>query len=118
MTDSTVIINSPLELECHASGTPAPAITYDLHLMHTDKQIEIHMHTHTSSLTKQLLFFPGGIRMENQSDRARGCGWQPAVDGWSFPALRSRTRLVFSAWPLMKQETTRGTSMWLSMVTY
>ncbi|CAJ1060969.1 hemicentin-1 [Xyrichtys novacula] len=28
VTDSTVIINSPLELECHATGTPAPAITW------------------------------------------------------------------------------------------
>lgn len=27
VTDSTVIINSPLELECHATGTPAPLIT-------------------------------------------------------------------------------------------
>ncbi len=27
VTDSTVIINSPLELECHATGTPAPVIT-------------------------------------------------------------------------------------------
>ncbi|XP_034531212.1 hemicentin-1 [Notolabrus celidotus] len=26
--DSTVIINSPLELECHATGTPAPVITW------------------------------------------------------------------------------------------
>ncbi|KAK7889294.1 hypothetical protein WMY93_024854 [Mugilogobius chulae] len=28
VTDSTVIINSPLELECQASGTPAPTITW------------------------------------------------------------------------------------------
>ncbi|XP_032380766.1 hemicentin-1 isoform X2 [Etheostoma spectabile] len=28
VTDSTVIINSPLELECHATGTPAPVITW------------------------------------------------------------------------------------------
>ncbi|CAK6971319.1 hemicentin-1 [Scomber scombrus] len=28
VTDSTVIINSPLELECHATGTPAPSITW------------------------------------------------------------------------------------------
>ncbi|XP_076007425.1 hemicentin-1 [Genypterus blacodes] len=28
VTDSTVIINSPLELECIASGTPAPTITW------------------------------------------------------------------------------------------
>ncbi|XP_044055859.1 hemicentin-1 isoform X2 [Siniperca chuatsi] len=28
MTDSTVIINSPLELECQATGTPAPVITW------------------------------------------------------------------------------------------
>ncbi|XP_061739556.1 hemicentin-1 [Nerophis ophidion] len=27
-TDSTVIINSPLELDCHATGTPAPVITW------------------------------------------------------------------------------------------
>lgn len=27
VTDITVIINNPLELECHATGTPAPAIT-------------------------------------------------------------------------------------------
>uniref|UniRef100_A0A3Q3K3Y4 Hemicentin 1 n=1 Tax=Monopterus albus TaxID=43700 RepID=A0A3Q3K3Y4_MONAL len=28
VTNSTVIINSPLELECHATGTPAPVITW------------------------------------------------------------------------------------------
>ncbi|XP_061539337.1 LOW QUALITY PROTEIN: hemicentin-1 [Phycodurus eques] len=28
MTDSNVIINSPLELDCHATGAPAPAITW------------------------------------------------------------------------------------------
>ncbi|XP_039667627.1 hemicentin-1 [Perca fluviatilis] len=28
VTDSTVIINSPLELECHPTGTPAPVITW------------------------------------------------------------------------------------------
>uniref|UniRef100_A0A3Q2YR82 Hemicentin 1 n=1 Tax=Hippocampus comes TaxID=109280 RepID=A0A3Q2YR82_HIPCM len=28
MTDSTIIVNSPLELECQATGTPAPAIWY------------------------------------------------------------------------------------------
>ncbi|XP_042370765.1 hemicentin-1 [Plectropomus leopardus] len=28
VTDSTVIINSPLELDCHATGTPAPVITW------------------------------------------------------------------------------------------
>ncbi|XP_074490966.1 hemicentin-1 isoform X1 [Sebastes fasciatus] len=28
VTDSTVIINSPLELECQATGTPAPVITW------------------------------------------------------------------------------------------
>ncbi|KAJ0032742.1 hypothetical protein NQD34_002823 [Periophthalmus magnuspinnatus] len=28
VTDSIVIINSPLELECHATGTPAPTITW------------------------------------------------------------------------------------------
>ncbi|XP_035509461.1 hemicentin-1 [Morone saxatilis] len=28
ITDSTVIINSPLELECQATGTPAPVITW------------------------------------------------------------------------------------------
>ncbi|XP_019730956.1 hemicentin-1 isoform X3 [Hippocampus comes] len=28
MTDSTIIVNSPLELECQATGTPAPAITW------------------------------------------------------------------------------------------
>ncbi|XP_022603168.1 hemicentin-1 [Seriola dumerili] len=28
VTDSTVILNSPLELECEASGTPAPVITW------------------------------------------------------------------------------------------
>lgn len=27
MTDSTVIMNSPLELECQATGIPAPVIT-------------------------------------------------------------------------------------------
>lgn len=27
VTDNTVIINSPLELECQATGTPAPVIT-------------------------------------------------------------------------------------------
>lgn len=27
VTDSTVILNSPLELECEATGTPAPVIT-------------------------------------------------------------------------------------------
>lgn len=63
-------------------------------------------------------YFPGGIKMENQSDRVRDCGWQPAVDGWSFPALRSLTRLVFSVWPLMKPETTNGTSMWWFKVKY
>ncbi|XP_061594740.1 hemicentin-1 [Cololabis saira] len=28
VTDSTVIVDSPLELECHATGTPAPVITW------------------------------------------------------------------------------------------
>ncbi|XP_041648005.1 hemicentin-1 [Cheilinus undulatus] len=28
VTDSTVTINTPLELECHATGTPAPVITW------------------------------------------------------------------------------------------
>ncbi|XP_035996829.1 hemicentin-1 isoform X1 [Fundulus heteroclitus] len=28
VTDSTVIINTPLELECHATGMPAPVITW------------------------------------------------------------------------------------------
>ncbi|XP_051929217.1 hemicentin-1 isoform X2 [Hippocampus zosterae] len=28
MTDSTIIVNTPLELECQATGTPAPAITW------------------------------------------------------------------------------------------
>ncbi|KAK2835266.1 hypothetical protein Q5P01_015750 [Channa striata] len=28
VTDSTVIINSPLQLECHATGTPTPVITW------------------------------------------------------------------------------------------
>ncbi|XP_029939526.1 hemicentin-1, partial [Salarias fasciatus] len=28
ITDSTVIIDNPLELECHATGTPAPIITW------------------------------------------------------------------------------------------
>ncbi|CAG5863670.1 unnamed protein product [Menidia menidia] len=28
VTDSTVVINTPLELECHATGTPAPVITW------------------------------------------------------------------------------------------
>uniref|UniRef100_A0A3Q1B6M5 Hemicentin-1 n=1 Tax=Amphiprion ocellaris TaxID=80972 RepID=A0A3Q1B6M5_AMPOC len=28
VTDSTVVVNGPLELECHATGTPAPAITW------------------------------------------------------------------------------------------
>lgn len=56
--------------------------------------------------------------MGNQSDRVKGCGWQQAADGWSFPALRSLTRLAFSVWPPMKQETRSGTSMWSSMVRY
>lgn len=56
--------------------------------------------------------------MENQSDRVRDYGWQPVVDGWLFPALRSLTRLVFSVWPLMKPETTSGTSMWWFKVKY
>ncbi|XP_034035488.1 hemicentin-1 [Thalassophryne amazonica] len=28
LTDRTVIINNPLELECHATGTPAPTVTW------------------------------------------------------------------------------------------
>ncbi|XP_051803642.1 hemicentin-1 [Acanthochromis polyacanthus] len=28
VTDSTVVVNSPLDLECHATGTPAPVITW------------------------------------------------------------------------------------------
>lgn len=75
-------------------------------------------HADTHIFTVKNDSFPGGIKMENQLNRVRGCGWQPTVDVWLFPVLRSLTRLGFSVWPLMKQETTRGTSMWLSMVKY
>lgn len=60
----------------------------------------------------------GGIKMAKRSGRGRGCGCQPTVGGWLFLVLRSPTRPASSAWPLTRQETTRGTSTWSSTVKY
>lgn len=63
-----------------------------------------------------IFFYLGGIKMAKRSGRVKACGCLPIVGGWLFLAPRSPTRLASSVWPPMRQETTRGTSTWSSMV--
>lgn len=72
----------------------------------TDKQTQVYKQTHCNNIQ-----IAGGIRMENQSGRARDCVLHQTGGDWLFPVLRSLTQLGFSVWPPMKQETMRGTSM-------
>lgn len=84
---------------------------------HVRSPLHAYSGTHAHTLIHCKTYsFAGGIKMENRFNRVRGWWCQPTVGGWSFPALRCLTQRGFSVWPQMKQESMRGTSMWLYMV--